>query len=151
MIRVDAAAEDDVPAILDIEHESFSPPWPHGALLSEVFSEDSFFAVARRRRLLRRSSPVVGFIILRRFGDDGELMQIAVDTGSRRQGIADILMDAAFRQAAEWVLTSVFLEVRKSNEAAVALYEKHGFEPVRIREAYYSDPTEDAVVMMRRW
>jgi len=44
----------------------------------------------------------------------------------------------------------VFLEVRKSNEAAIALYKKHGYKPVGLRKNYYTSPVEDAVIMARR-
>ena len=93
---------------------------------------------------------VKGFVVLRRMGDEGELLQVAVDRGARRGGVADALMASALRFAESHALGSVFLEVRKGNEAALALYKKHGFEPVRTRKGYYSDPTEDAVVMRAR-
>ena len=143
MIRVLSASEEDMPRILEIEHEAISPPWTHGALLSEIYGEDSFFAVA----VSENRSSIIGFIILRRMADEGELLQIAVDKTSHRQGAADTLMEAALEYAKENTLKSVFLEVRKSNEAAIALYKKHGFKPVRNRKDYYSDPIEDAVVM----
>jgi len=138
------AGEEDIPRILEIEREAITPPWTHGALLGEIYREDSFFAVVKVP-----VSGVQGFVILRRMGDDAELLQIAVDKAMRRHGLADQLMLAALRYSRENAPGSIFLEVRKSNEAAVALYKKHGFEPVRSRKDYYSDPVEDAVVMKR--
>ena len=90
-----------------------------------------------------------GFVILRGLVDDGELLQIAVDKRARRCGVADLLMDAAIGYALEKELKAIFLEVRKSNDAAIALYKKHGFKSVRLRSDYYSNPLEDAVVMVR--
>jgi len=198
MICVAEATEDDMPRLLEIEREAISPPWTEGALLSEIYREDSFFAVAvcqetgrcsassvaqdnspparlrSRCTLPAGTSPsgispsgtspsgtlppdarppavTLGFVILRRAGDEGELFQIAVDNAARRQGAADILMGAALDYASEKSLSSVFLEVRKSNEAAIGLYKKHGFEPVRRRKDYYSDPVEDAVIMVKNY
>ena len=152
MMYITAAAEEDLPRILEIEREAISPPWTEGALLSEVYRTDSLFAVCQGD-----GSPdtpptsTLGFVILRLAGDEGELFQIAVDKAARRQGVADLLMDAAFNYASENALASVYLEVRKNNEAAISLYEKHGFVAVRRRRDYYSDPIEDAVVMLKNF
>ena len=143
MIEVRAATEDDVPRILKIVQESISPAWTHAALLSEIFRVDSFFLIAVEDK------KISGFVILRQMADEGELLQIAVDKTTRRRGIAGQLMDVVLSRATECAIKSVFLEVRKSNEAAMCLYKKHGFEFVRYRKDYYSSPLEDAVVMVR--
>jgi len=144
MIVIKTATEADIPRILEIELEAISPPWSHGTLLSEIYREDSFFAVAR---LDMDTGPLSGFVILRRMGDEGELLQIAVDKAARRGGAADLLMAAALGFIKDASMGSIFLEVRKSNEAAISLYKKHGFKTVRSRKDYYSDPIEDAIVM----
>lgn len=155
MIEIYEASEEDIVRILEIEQESISPPWTHGALLSEIYRDDSFFAVAvgERKAGLRNPEPgiedILGFVILRRAADEGELFQIAVDKAERARGIANILMTAALEYADNNALNSVYLEVRKGNGAAIALYQKHGFTSVRQRKDYYSSPVEDAVIMRR--
>ena len=159
MFRVKSAFEEDIPLIFDIEREAFSPPWSFDALLGEANRGDSFFAVARGDETPRTAEtfgsgcaelpPILGFVILRRIADDGELLQIAVKKTARRRGVADALLDAALGFAKEAGCSSVFLEVRKSNDAALALYEKHGFKTVRCRKDYFSDPVEDAIVMVK--
>ena len=151
MIDIRAATEEDIPRILEIEKDTIMPPWTHGALLSEIYRDDSFFsvAIASVRSPALNSSSIAGFVILRQMSEDeGELLQIAVDEASRRCGAAGMLLGAALRFAVEKALKSVFLEVRKSNEAALALYKKHGFAIVRIRQGYYSSPIEDAIIMV---
>jgi len=59
-------------------------------------------------------------------------------------------LSAALGFAEGHSLQSVYLEVRKSNEAAIELYKKHGFAPVRQRKDYYSSPVEDAIVMVMK-
>ena len=183
MIRVVTAAEEDLPLILEIEHEAISPPWTHGALLSAMFKDDSIFLVAvdyadetraasvdaaadssDENRVVsvdaiadssldydghEPTQRVVGFAVLRHVGDDGELLQIAVDKSVRGRGIGDMLMISVLDHVVECALDSLFLEVRKSNAAAVGLYKKHGFESVRVRKDYYHDPVEDALVMVK--
>ena len=141
---IKAAEEKDIPRILEIERASISPPWTHGALLSEIFNDDSFFALAVEE------ASIVGFVILRRASDEGELLQIAVDKAARRRGAAGGLMGAALGWARDAGVKSVYLEVRKSNEAAVALYKKNGFIQTGTRKNYYDDPAEDAAVMARK-
>ena len=146
MVDIIPATENDIQRILEIEQEAISPPWTHGALLGEMYKQDSYFVVAVDERL---SPAVVGFAILRCVGDDGELLQIAVDKAQKRGGVGDLLIMAALEYARENALNSVFLEVRRGNTAAVGLYKKHGFSSVRIRKDYYSDPVEDASVMVK--
>jgi len=146
-VTIRAATEDDIPRILEIENETITPPWTHGALLSEIYRDDCFFAVSY---VGGHETRTCGFVILRRMSEDeGELLQIAVDKTARRRGVADKLMGAALRYSEVHSIRRIFLEVRKGNETAIALYKKHGFVNVRVRKDYYSDPTEDAVVMVR--
>ena len=164
MVSIILATENDIQRILEIEQEAISPPWTHGALLSEMYKKDSYFVVAVDESATsaididdnasptdnkHRSPAVVGFAILRRVGDDGELLQIAVDKAQRRGGVGDLLMIAALEYARENALGSIYLEVRRGNTAAVGLYKKHGFNSMRIRKDYYSDPVEDASVMVK--
>ena len=183
MIR--AAAEDDINRILEIEREAISPPWTHGMLLSEIYNEDSFFALSSAdeevtgtippddgqagfcgasnngcseispidsygkssEEASSLAAPVLGFIVLRRAADEGELLQIAVAGAAQRRGVADSLMSEALNRARGTGVETVYLEVRKSNTAAVSLYKKHGFAFSGTRKNYYADPTEDAAVM----
>ena len=167
MIRT--ATEEDLVRILEIEREAISPPWSHGSLLREIYSDDSFFAVwdagtvpvshvsrqenrppvFQDKRTVPLSSKINGFIILRRVADEAELFQIAIDPAFRRRGIADALMEAALNSADSYGVISIYLEVRNSNIAAISLYKKHGFEQAHLREEYYTEPVEDAVVMAR--
>jgi len=157
MVIVREAIENDILQILEIEREAISPPWTHGALLCEIYKDDSFFAVAvdeargRSSQVRGRSPCLVGFAVLRRVGDDGEVLQIAVDKVRRRGGVGSLLMVSALDYARDNKLVSVFLEVRRSNTSALALYKKHGFKSVRVRKGYYDDPVEDAVVMVKTW
>ena len=146
MIKIRAASEADIPRILEIEHEAISPPWTHGALLSEIYNDDSFFALAYEND---DAGDVLGFIILRCPDAPAQLLQIAVGAHSRRRGVADVLMAAALRHAVKKLPVKIFLEVRESNTAAINLYKKHGFVTVAVRKKYYTNPVEDAAVMMR--
>ena len=148
MVAIVPATEDDIPWVLELEQEAISPPWTHGALLNEIYRDDSFFAVAVDNTVsLSPCAKKLGFIIMRGMVDCGELLQIAVAKSARRRGVADLLMSAMLDEAGKNAINSVFLEVRRSNAAAIALYKKHGYALVRQRKDYYTNPVEDAVVM----
>ena len=81
--------------------------------------------------------------------DEGYIANVAVSPDWRRQGIGDALIAELLRRAVSRELAFVTLEVRAGNEAAKALYAKHGFVPVGLRKKYYASPTEDAVLMTK--
>lgn len=92
---------------------------------------------------------VVGFLVARHLAGEWELENVIVAPAARRQGLGKQLLDALLLAARETAGGSVFLEVRESNAAARALYEKSGFEPIGRRRCYYTDPAEDAVLYRR--
>jgi ribosomal-protein-alanine N-acetyltransferase len=141
MIRIVDATEAYLLQVLDIERASIAPPWSEGALLNEIGRSDGLFVLALE------GEELLGFCILRRAADEAELYQIAVRERSRRQGIADALMAAAVRYCRACAAVSIYLEVRRSNGAAIRLYKKHGFKNEGRRKNYYSSPVEDAVIM----
>ena len=143
MIELAEATECDIPRIFEIECGAISPAWSPEALKSEICRGDSVFL------LTLKCKEVVGFCILRRIADEGELLRIAVDKSHRRCGIADMLMNAALGWAEENALLSVYLEVREGNNAAIALYKKHGFVKAGLRKGYYDKPVENAVILVK--
>ena len=78
--------------------------------------------------------------------DEGMINNIAVDPQRRRSGIATALLHSLFAFCEAHGVRTLDLEVRASNEAAKALYEKEGFYPVGVRKNYYDDPREDALL-----
>lgn len=96
-----------------------------------------------RAVVAEREGTIAGFAVWRALpGGEAELLNLAVDPGLRRRGIATLLLEAA-------PAPRVWLEVRASNAAAIALYSKLGFRPCGRRRAYYTQPVEDAILMVR--
>jgi len=160
MVKITLATKVDISQILEIEKEAFSPPWTHNALLNELSKDDSYFIIAKENTTklssivepspaCRAQHTILGFALMRQVGDDGELLKIATDKTARRKGVGDLLMTAVLDKAKSNAFPSVFLEVRSSNTAAIRLYEKHGFKTIRIRKDYYTDPIEDAVILVK--
>jgi ribosomal-protein-alanine acetyltransferase len=89
---------------------------------------------------------LAGFLIARHLAPDWELENIVVAPAVRRMGIGMQLLDTLLVQARQNDSASIFLEVRESNTAARRLYEKLAFRENGRRRAYYTNPSEDAVL-----
>lgn len=79
---------------------------------------------------------------------EGDITSVAVHPNHRRKGLAKRLI-AEFEKGLPEFTESIFLEVRESNEAAIELYKKCGFEPLSVRKNFYVKPQENAVVMRK--
>jgi [ribosomal protein S18]-alanine N-acetyltransferase len=89
---------------------------------------------------------VLGFVVARMLEGEWEVENIAVAGSARRRGLGTRLMGTLMEQARATGIGEIFLEVRESNQAARALYEKWAFEPSGRRKSYYQNPIEDAIV-----
>lgn len=95
----------------------------------------------------RQEKQIAGFLVARVMADEMEILNLAVEPGWRRLGVAGKLLETALAQGRASGARRVFLEVRESNVAAIAFYQAHGFAPAGRRPRYYSDPPEDALVL----
>lgn len=129
--------------IAALERECFSTPWSEAMLTEVLFDSQASFIVAESE-----DGGVLGYAGLQVVLDEGYIDNIAVEPNARRHGVADELLDV-FCRFGEANLAFLTLEVRASNEPAIALYRKHGFEEAGRRKNYYTKPTEDAVIMTR--
>jgi [ribosomal protein S18]-alanine N-acetyltransferase len=92
---------------------------------------------------------IIGFAVFHRVDNDAELRNLAVDPDWQRQGIARGLLIEGFNLLQTKGVTKVFLEVRASNQPALALYRSTGFKDLSTRRNYYRNPDDDAIVMVR--
>lgn len=134
----------DLPAVLAIENASFAIPWPAHAFAAELDSGCGTCIVARSAGATSAIAGYICYWIL-----EGELVinNIAVAAPHRRRGLGARLLTHAFEAARAAACQAAWLEVRPSNVAALALYERYGFSAVSRRRGYYSDNREDALVM----
>jgi len=129
----------DLPTVLAIERRSFQAPWSLAMFVLELSKPGGIcLAIANERE-------IAGYLVCARHGDVWHLMNIAVDPGHRRRGIATELIGRLFGEAGTGARFT--LEVRTSNRAAIAMYERFGFRPAGHRRRYYHDNGEDALIM----
>lgn len=132
----------DIAAALEIEHQSFPTPWSSAMFVLELSKASSICLAACE------GEDLVGYLVAARYAQVWHVMNVSVDPGSRRRGIATALMEELFRLA-DGERTHYTLEVRVSNDSAIAMYEKLGFRSAGIRPGYYADNREDALIMWR--
>ena len=92
---------------------------------------------------------IAGYGLGRAVAGSGEILNLAVAPERRRQGLAEAMLVSLLEALGQREVTEVFLEVRASNAAALALYRQHRFEPVGRRPDYYRRPREDALILRR--
>ena len=135
----------DLAAIERIERESYPTPWSRSMFASELAKPSSLSLGA----FDRKTSELLGYLVISRYVDAWHVMNVAVAPAHRRRGIARTLLDNLFEQTAGDGRRGYTLEVRVSNTGAIKLYEALGFRARGVRRGYYTDNREDALIMWR--
>lgn len=144
MKQIEPISRAHLDAVAAIEAVSFAEPWSARAL--ELLLGDAAVGVVG----LDENGCVVAYGGMLLAPDEGQITNIAVLPKAKRQGYGLAVMQALEREAVDRGLLQIALEVRASNEAAVALYEGLGYETVGKRRNFYRHPTEDALVMIKK-
>ena len=149
-VRIRNAILDDASKISALLEEA-----PVGAGWSSAQIRELVAAVGPRAGLrrvllvLEEAGEPLGFLSGKIVAPESELENIVIDPRARRRGLADALLREFLRQAEQQAGRVAFLEVRESNAAARALYEKNGFRETGRRKRYYRNPEEDAILYCR--
>lgn len=139
------SSPDDLDDILRIEAIAFTRPWTREMYLSELEHGDvSRFYIARDV-----VGEAVGFCSCWQVLDEIHINNLAVLPERRRAGIASSLLQRVLADGAARGAFRATLEVRRSNDAALKLYDRFGFSVAAVRRGYYTDPDEDALVLWR--
>ncbi len=143
-IEIGNCREEDLGEIMTIEQASFAGPWSYELFVKEILNPASLFLVVRHSSTQKS---IVGYIVCWLVADELQIQRIAVRGDMRKRGIASMLLREAIKYSLNANIAKATLEVRSSNRAAIGLYEKFGFSTSGIRKGYYSNPSEDALIM----
>lgn len=141
----DAGADADIDAIVALEADSFTNPWPRETLVWELRNSDVTQVYLLRDDL----GQVLAFCVCWLIFDELHINTLAVAPAARRGGLATHLLREVMAAAAKDGGKKATLEVRASNTAALALYSRLGFNVAALRPRYYSRPEEDALILWR--
>jgi [ribosomal protein S18]-alanine N-acetyltransferase len=141
-LRIRELAYADLPKVMSIERRAFPTPWSLAMFVLELSKASGIClaAIADGR--------LAGYLICARYDTVWHVMNVAVDPHHRRRGVASALLGELYERVGEDGARFT-LEVRRSNEVAIHLYERDGFRPAGVRRRYYQDNGEDALVMWR--
>lgn len=131
--------------IAALEKICFSSPWSENSIASELENPLALWLAAVD------NGRVAGYVGSQTVMGESDMMNVAVDPGFRRKGVAEALIleltDALKARGSR----SLTLEVRASNAPAIALYQKLGFIQIGCRPGYYRGPREDALILRKEW
>ena len=152
---------DDIDQVMEIEKIAFSAPWSARAYRYEITQNDhstmlvvrparvptSLLAHLRRRLKLGAPAPVLGYAGLWLLVDEAHISTIAVHPQWRGRGLGELLLASLLVEGRLLGAHRATLEVRVSNDTALELYLKYGFQIVSRRKRYYTNNNEDAYIM----
>jgi [ribosomal protein S18]-alanine N-acetyltransferase len=133
----------DLPQVIAIERRAFQTPWSLAMFVLEISRASGLCLVA-----VGSNKRVVGYTVCSRYDTVWHVMNVAVDPDKLRRGIASALLAELYVRVAD-PNAQFTLEVRRSNHAAIELYERDGFRTAGLRRRYYRDNGEDALIMWR--
>ncbi len=150
MAQLQLAATDmaDIKPILQIEKNSFSWPWNRVSFLGELTCKKACNFTVKCVDS-DDGHQVIAYVFCRLVDSELHILRIAVDRKWRGRGIGNWLLRRCTDLATGKGATAAFLEVRPSNQSAIALYRKQGFKLVGKRPNYYTDTCEDALVLLK--
>jgi ribosomal-protein-alanine N-acetyltransferase len=142
----------DIPAIISLERMSATAAhWSDSDYARIGADEDRGSHLTTQIAVVAESAEsenrIVGFLIARAVARDWEIENIIVADNLQRRGIGGKLLCRFIERARAESAENIFLEVRESNQAAIALYRAHGFQEHGRRKRYYSNPEEDALLL----
>lgn len=144
MLQIDDMRMEDLEQVSRLEAMCFSMPWSRKSFEEVLHKSDAVYVTAKEEK------KVVGYCGAYVILDEADINQVAVEPFSRKKGIGRKMMEVLLQKLEKAGADAVTLEVRRSNEAAIALYESLGFVTEGIRKNFYEKPVEDGLIMWKR-
>ncbi len=134
-----------VTQVAQLEKDCFRDPWSEKSIAGELDNPLSLWLVAVD------GGRLLGYVGSQTVLDETDMMNIAVAKEDRRRGVARALILELVNQLAQQGSRSLTLEVRASNQGAIALYQSLGFVQIGRRPNYYRNPREDGLILRKEW
>ena len=135
--------EPDLNRVAELEYQCFSDPWSRDSFLAELSNPVAQYL------LLVKKDRIYGYCGIWKVVDEGHITNLCIDPREQDKGLGQFMMEQVFKSAKIDNICRLTLEVRVSNEKAIFMYEKLGFESAGLRKGYYEDTGEDACIMWR--
>ena len=140
MYKISLMGFSDLEEAYKIELDVNPSPWKYETFLSS-------FEVGHKGLICKKDNLMIGFILFSPISPEAHILSISVRNEMQSKGIGTLLLKSMLDQCKVMNYKKIFLEVRVSNEKAINFYEKFGFSKDAIRNNYYTDNSEDALLM----
>ncbi len=140
--RILPIAREHLSDVAELERLCFSNPWSEDAL--GLLLSDAALGL-----VVMQNGRAVAYVGMMQVLDEGQVTNVAVHPDHRRRGLGARLLEGLDKEARARALAEIVLEVRVSNAAAIALYERSGYLTAGTRRGFYTNPREDALVMVK--
>lgn len=143
-MKIRLMEEKDIEQVYEIETSTFSKPWSKKDFQQSVQNQEHIYLVAEEQEC------ILGYCGMWCIAGEGQITNVAVAKEHRGKGIADKMFACFLEEGYLHNVQAFTLEVRVSNQVAISLYQKYGFENAGIRKKFYEEPTEDAMIMWKK-
>ena len=134
---------DDLEQVCILEQEMFSSPWSQKSFADAIANPSNIYLVAEEEK------DILGYCGMWGIAGEGQITNVAVKKTCRKKCIGKQMLELLLQKGEKNGIVAFSLEVRESNHAAIALYEKFNFINAGVRKNYYEKPTENAVIMWK--
>ncbi|HIU64245.1 MAG TPA: ribosomal protein S18-alanine N-acetyltransferase [Candidatus Avacidaminococcus intestinavium] len=141
ILKMRAMTKEDIQAVQSIDNATFFDCWSQEAWLEEITNELAIYQV------LLHNAQIIGFAGFWLVAGEAQITKIAIAEEYRGYGMGQQLLQNVLAIIWQREAEAVTLEVRKSNHTAQELYKKNGFKVTGVRESYYADNSEDALIL----
>lgn len=143
-VRIRELKVEDAAAVEEMEYQSFPDPWSQNSILETITNPQTICLLAEK------AGKAIGYLFVYTAVDEAEIARIAVVQEERKQGTGKILLNALEGICRKKQIKKLLLDVRESNQAAIAFYKKMAFQEDGIRKGFYEPPPEDGILMSRQ-
>jgi [ribosomal protein S18]-alanine N-acetyltransferase len=141
---------DEIESVVILDRLCFGGLWSIDSYRRELTNDNShFLGISIDRTLEPETSGIIGFGCFWAILDEAHITLLGVHPQYQRQGLGTLLLTALLDKARSIEMARATLEVRASNQGAIDLYERFGFQTVGRRKKYYQDTGEDGIIMWR--
>ncbi len=149
-ITISPISVDEIESILILDRLCFGGLWSIDSYRRELTNENShFLGVSVDKSICPATNGIIGFGCFWAILDEAHITLLGVHPQYQRQGFGQLLLCALLDKARSIGMARATLEARVSNQGAIDLYKRYGFQSVGRRKKYYQDTGEDGVIMWR--
>ena len=142
-IQISQMTTDDIENVIEIEAEAYgNHHWSKSSFYDEMQNNLAKYYVAKTL-----DGELIGYAGTWHIIDEGHITTIAVKKSHQRKHIGEAIINKIIEDCYKGGIKYLTLEVRASNEPAIKLYTKYGFNSLGTRKGYYQDNNEDALIM----